>query len=63
MWIGIRVVKRGDVRLRSSLYERLFTIEREIPQGSNEECVCVLRDSEVGRSKRSLSVPVGLFFH
>jgi hypothetical protein len=60
----MRVIKRGDVRLRSSLYKRLFTIEREIPQGSNEDCVCVfyaIRGLE--GSKRSLSVPIGLFFH
>jgi hypothetical protein len=29
------------MKLRLSLYKRLFTIEREIPQGSNEDCVCV----------------------
>jgi hypothetical protein len=50
------------MRLRSSLYKRLFTIEREIPQGSNEDCVCVLRDLVSRGSERSLSVPVGLFF-
>jgi hypothetical protein len=59
----MRVIKRGDMKSRLSLYKRLLTIEREIPQGSNKDCVCVLRDSGVGRSKRSLSVPVGLFFH
>jgi hypothetical protein len=51
------------MKLRLSLYKRLFTIEREIPQGRNEDCVCVLRDSGFRGVKAFLSVPVGLFFH
>jgi hypothetical protein len=35
------VVKRGDIESRLRLYKCLFTKEREIPQGSNEDCVCV----------------------
>jgi hypothetical protein len=64
--IGMRVIKGRCIESRLSLYERLFTKERDTPGLGGRVIrivcvsVCMLRDSEGVRA--FLSVPVGLLF-
>lgn len=58
--IGTGVLKRSDIEAKSrlSIYERLFTKERDVPGKRRGLCMCasVCRDSRSEGSKRFVSV-------